>query len=138
MNPKKLKKIGQTFGYLAAIGVSILFLFFFLTSVWIGHEVKQLCQTAQWDYGKKDCVEALISQLNDVNRGFRIRNHAVWALGQLGDSRAVPALQNHYTGIIPEREPLDQMISQYELTKAIKLAQGAPNITAWAWRWGLN
>jgi hypothetical protein len=57
-------------------------------------------------------------------------------LGQYGDNRALPALQNYYTGDIPEKEPLDKMISQYELKKAIKLAKGGLNITALFWRIG--
>jgi hypothetical protein len=55
-------------------------------------------------------------------------------LGEFGGSRALPVLQKYYTGNIPDREPLDEMISQYELKKAIELASGGPNITAWLWR----
>lgn len=130
------KTFKEKFFYLTAIGTSIFLLFFFLGNIWIGHEAKRLCQEAKWDYQQTDCVEALITQLNDENQGYRTRNHAIWALGQFGDSRAVPVLQQYYTGEIPEREPLDSTISQYELKKAINLANGGPNITAWAWRWG--
>ena len=133
----KIKAIKEKFFYIVAIGISVFLLFFFITNVWIGYEAKSLCQSAEWQYGG-DCVEALIAQLNDEHQGFRTRNHAIWALGQFGDNRAVPVLQKYYTGNIPDREPLDKTISQYELEKAIKLANGGPNITVWAWRWGLK
>jgi hypothetical protein len=59
---------------------------------------------------------------------MRHRNSAIWALGQLGDGRALPALERYYMGIIPDREPFDEMISQYELNKALHLAKGGTNI----------
>jgi len=129
----KIKAIKEKLFYLFAIGVSIFLSFFFVTSVWIGYEAKSLCQNAKWQYGG-DCIEALIAQLNDERQGFRARNHAIWALGQFGGSRALPVLQKYYTGNIPDREPLDGTISQYELKKAIELANGGLNIIAWLWR----
>ena len=112
----------------------------------IGYDVKSHCQEAKREYptssrfsrdfeGQVDCVEALISVLNDKSKGFRVRNSAIWALGQFGDSRALPVLEEYYTGNIPPREPLDKTISQYELKKAINLAKGGFNITAVFWRY---
>jgi hypothetical protein len=72
--------------------------------------------------------------LEDENRSFKARNSAIWALGQFGDSRALPVLEKYYTGNIPDREPLNGTISQYELKKAIKLAKGGTNISAFIWR----
>lgn len=126
--------IAQLF-YLTAVGGSIFCLFFFITTVWIGYEAKSLCQSAQNQYGG-DCTSALIAQLDDEKQDFRSRNSAIWGLGQFGDRRALPILQKYYTGQIPEREPLNRTISQYELRKAINLANGGFNLTAWAWRWG--
>jgi hypothetical protein len=120
--------------YIASVGVSIFLLFFFITNIWIGHEAKRLCQEAKWEYKKTDCVDALITTLNDTRQGYRTRNHAIWALGQFGDKRALPVLKKYYTGVIPNREPLDGVISQYELKKSIVLANGGLNITAWVWR----
>jgi hypothetical protein len=130
----KINKILEKLFYIGAIGISIVLLFFFITCVWIGHEAKTLCQDAKREYNKKDCVDALISQLDDSHRGFRARNDAIWGLGQFGGTKALPVLQKYYTGKIPDREPLDDMISQYELKKAIALAKGGSNITAWIWR----
>lgn len=120
-----------------SICLSLFVLFFFITNIWIGYEAKKLCQEAKWEYKKTDCVDALVVQLDDDKQGYRTRNHAIWALGQFGDIRALPVLEKYYTGDIPDREPLDETISQYELKKALNLARGGLNLTAWAWRWGI-
>ena len=133
----KVKNIAEKLFYAAVIGASIVVLFFVITCAWIGYEVKDLCQEAKREYGNS-CVESLIKLLDDEKKGFRARNHAIWALGQLGDSRALPVLNSYYTGNIPDREPLDGTISQYELKKAVELAKGGTNITAFIWRWTLN
>jgi len=118
--------------YLGAVGINIGMLFFVIVCTMIGYEVKNQCTDSKAEYGG-DCVEALISLLNDENKSFHSRNSAIWALGQLGDARALPVLEKYFTGNIPERESLDGGISQYELKKAIKLAGGGLNLTAWAW-----
>ncbi|MDD3679280.1 MAG: HEAT repeat domain-containing protein [Candidatus Shapirobacteria bacterium] len=137
----KARIIKEKLFYIATIGVSILLLFFVITCSWISHEAKNQCQDARREYlpageqmAEFDCVEALISLLEDEDRGFRARNNAIWGLGQFGDSRALPVLKNYYTGNIPDREPLDEMISQYELKKAINLVSGGFNISAFIWR----
>jgi len=132
-----MKNIKRNILYAAAVGVSVFLLFFVVTCTWIGYEVKDCCQEAQMGYDG-DCVEALIALLGDEERGFRERNSAVWALGQLGDSRALPILESYYTGDIPDREPLDGTISQYELKKAINLAGGGVNLTAAFWRFNIS
>jgi hypothetical protein len=123
--------------YLGAIGVSIMIFFFIIGCTWIGYEVKSNCRDAKSQY-EGDCVEALTALVQDENRGYSERNSAIWALGQLGDSRALPVLEGYYTGDIPEREPLDGTISQYELKKAIHLARGGTNIGAPFWRFGIE
>lgn len=130
----KAKKLKHTILFLGAIGLSVFLLFFVITCTWIGNNVKQQCRDAKREYQKTDCVDGLITLLDDDTRGYRARNHAVWALGQMGDKRALPVLQKYYTGDIPNREPLDETISQYELKKAIHLAGGGLNITAVFWR----
>ena len=123
--------------YIVFVGFSSVLLIFVITCVWIGFDVKTQCQNAKNEY-KGDCVEALINLVKDDDRGFKVRNDAIWALGQLGDRRALPILERLYTGDIPEREPLDKTISQYELKKAINLASGGKNITAIFWRYGVK
>jgi hypothetical protein len=123
--------------YVATVGLCILLLFFVIGVTWIGFDVKTQCQAAKNDYGG-DCVEALVSLVQDESRGYRNRNNAIWALGQLGDSRAHAALQSLYTGVIPPREPLDAGISQYELRKAVDLTGGGANPLAVLWRHGID
>lgn len=84
---KLQRQLLRKIGYAAAVGICIFLLFFVIGVTWIGFDVKSQCQQAQSEYGG-DCTEALISLLQDENRGFRVRNDAIWALGQLGDSRA--------------------------------------------------
>ena len=43
---------------------------------------------------------------------------------------ALPTLRSVYTGNIPDREPLDQVLSQYELAKAIRWCEQG-NWTSW-------
>lgn len=129
----KIRKIAPKIIYLCAIGLSIFVLFFVITCSWIGYDVKKQCRDVKAEYGG-DCVQALTALLNDDHRGFRARNNAIWALGQLGDARALPVLESYYTGNIPPKEPLDKSISQYELKKAINLTKGGFNIGAIVWR----
>jgi len=132
-----MKKVLKPMLYVGAIGLSVFLLIFVITCTWIGFDVKNQCQTAKRAYGG-DCVTALGTLLSDENRSFRERNSAIWALGQLGDSRAYPMLKRMYTGNIPDREPLDRMISQYELKKAVALTNGGFNMTAVFWRYGIQ
>jgi hypothetical protein len=121
----------------ALLGIGAFALFFLATCLYIGAQVDHRCQTAMRQY-PGDCTEALIAQLNDAGQAYGERNSAIWALGQLGDGRALPVLQGYYTGNIPDREPWNGTISQYELKKAIRLTRGGVNLGAWVWRWMLN
>lgn len=116
--------------------LGLLFMLFVISFVWIGFDVKNQCLQAKREYGGK-CSQALSKLLDDENKLYRQRNSAIWVLGQMGDEKALPVLQKYYTGQIPDREPLDSTISQYELEKAIKLVQGGTNITGIFWKWNL-
>ncbi len=132
-----LKIIKQNFLFICAISTSLFLLFFFIACTWIGFEVKSLCQSATTSYGGT-CPDSLIMSLQDDTNSFKSRNDAIWALGQIGDPKALPVLQSFYTGIIPDREPYNGTISQYELKKAINLTSGGTNISAFIWRALLN
>src|SRR5690606_25822388 len=112
----KVAQMKEKLMYWLAIGTSIFLLFIIIMATWIGYEVKSLCQDAQNEYGE-ECVESLTKLLQDEDRSFKARNNAIWALGMIGDSNALPVLNSFYTGQIPDREPLNEMISQYELKK---------------------
>jgi len=134
---KIIKKIKQQIFFVGAISASIFILFFIISCTWIGFDVKTKCFDAKKEYGGS-CTQSLISLLEDENRGFRARNSAIWALGQLGNPNALPVLQRFYTGNIPNKESLNETISQYELKKAINLTSGGKNITAIFWRYNLD
>jgi hypothetical protein len=129
----KYKKMIHTGLFFLSIGVSIIALLFVVTCTWIGYEVHDICTQAQANY-PGDCVESTSTLVVDNKQSIKQRNRAIWALGQWGDQRALPVLQQLYTGIIPPREPLNKVISQYELKKAINLASGGTNITHFIWK----
>ncbi|MDD2646531.1 MAG: hypothetical protein PHV78_01395 [Patescibacteria group bacterium] len=128
---KKLDK--NLISYIVGIAI-LLFLFIFLiTCTQIGFGVKEKCKLAQEKYGG-ECVEALMKLIDDDSTQYG-KNSAIWALGQLGDSRALPILEKYYTGqLSSQREKWNEGISQYELSKAIKLLRGGLNISAFIWR----
>jgi hypothetical protein len=73
-----------------------------------------------------DEVSALIAYVESESHSLRQRNLAVWALGQLPDSRALPVLERFCTG-----QPCnhDKFLCQRELTRAISLCKGEiPNV----------
>ena len=119
--------------YWITVGLGVFILLFLITSTWIGVSVRGQCQIAKARY-KQDCVESLMMVLDDETNTLRERNTAIWALGQFGDSRALKVIDKYYTGQIPDREPYDATLSQYEMKKAIKLINGGFNITAVLWR----
>jgi|EPASupsiteSAE347_1022098.scaffolds.fasta_scaffold13669_4 hypothetical protein len=133
MKIKNKEQIINIFVHLSLISFGVLFLIFIASCIWIGYDVKENCNIAKSKY-EGDCVEALSQFVEDENNPFRLRNSAIWSLGQLGDKKALPALEKIYTGIIPNREPLDLGISQYELKKAINLVNGGLNISSFIWR----
>ncbi len=129
----KINNFKPTIIYIVVVGISVSLLLFFVACTWIGNDVKTQCQTAMQEYGG-DCVESLSKTLKDESRNFRTRNLAAWALGQIGDPRALPILRELYTGNIPPREPFNDVLSQYELKKAINLIESGINICSWAWK----
>ena len=101
-----------------------------LVSLEIGGDVDAISEYAMARY-PGDRVEALLAVVDCDECSLRDRNRAVWALGQLGDERALPGLRRHYTG-----QPCDhaRRLCQRELEKAIDLAEGGFNATALLWR----
>ena len=77
-------------------------------------------RVAQQQYRGSE-FEALVQAVQDEHRPLRDRNHAVWALGQFRETRALPILRRYYTG---EECRHDRFLCQYELKKAIDLCSG--------------
>jgi hypothetical protein len=124
---KRLAKVKKVIVY----GASICFTFLFIVFLWICFDirsgVKNISAEATQQY-PGDRVEALIAYVKSEDHSLRKRNLAVWALGQIGDKRALPVLNQFYTGGPCDH---DHYLCQGELQKAIKLCQGSFNATAW-------
>lgn len=92
--------------------------------------IRDISQTAMAQH-RGDQVEALIALVESESQSLQVRNRAIWALGQLGDPRALPVLERHVTG-----EPCDhaRMICQHEVGKAIRGCRGSTSAVRWIWR----
>lgn len=128
----KIKEIRIKIIYSAIIVISIFLLLFLITNTWIGYQTKNLCIRAQ-KLNNGNCVEALISQLEDTHQSINDRNDAIWALGKLGDKRALPVLKKYYNDTILSKEQSDKSLNQYELEKAIKNTNSEISITRFLW-----
>jgi hypothetical protein len=78
-----------------------------------------------------DRVPALMAYIESPSHTLRDRNRAIWALGQVGDARALPVLEKHFTGRLCDHR---RALCQDELRKAIRLCRGATNLPALIWR----
>lgn len=99
--------------------LSIIFAGVVLTVASIYGTMFKICNDAKGEYQSPKCSTALIALLNDDNQSFYAKNYAIWTIGRMRSSEALPTLQAFYTGIIPEREPYELGISQYEIKKAL-------------------
>jgi hypothetical protein len=116
------------YGLISIVGT--LFLMYVWIGLSIGHSVKELASTAIQEY-PGDRVEALMAFVDSDHHSLQERNRAVWALGRLGDERALPTLRKYYNGQPCQH---DKYLCQHELRKAIRLCEGATNAVAWMWR----
>ncbi|MFC1635581.1 hypothetical protein ACFL5Z_12130 [Planctomycetota bacterium] len=111
-----------------------------LLSFWVELHVKKMCEMATQKY-PGDKVEALMMSVETKEYGYnahhyKTNNHVFWALGQLGDKRALPFLKNLLTG-----EPCDHEtnLCQGEIKEAIqKLERNQFNLPKFLWRGILN
>ena len=102
--------------------------------------LKRTCEMATRQY-PGDKVEALTMSVRTEPYGYNAQrydtnNRLVWALGQLGDQRALPFLRNLLTG-----QPCDHQtnLCQGEIAKAIqKLERDGFNLPAFLWRGIVN
>jgi hypothetical protein len=99
--------------------------------VWICFDirssVKDISAEAVQEY-PGDRVQALISYVESEKHSLRDRNRAVWALGQIGDRRALSVLEKYHSG---EDCNHDKYLCQHEINKAINLCKGGLNLTSW-------
>jgi hypothetical protein len=74
-----------------------------------------------------DRIQGLSALIDCASCSLHDRDMAVWALGELRNSRALPVLKAHYTG---QRCNHTIDLCQYELGKAIKKIEGTWNLHA--------
>jgi hypothetical protein len=127
------RNLGRWTIRISAILLAGLPALFCMVELMIGLGVRRCSHIAQERY-PGDRVKALISMVDCESCNLRDRDHAVWALGQLADHRALPVLEKHYTG-----KKCDHLhgICQYELEKALKLVRSGRNSEALFWKWVL-
>ena len=119
-----------TVSLVAAVG--FLVVAYFAISLVIGSGVRSVSAAALGEQ-PGDRVAAIMAYADASTHSLKDRNRAVWALGQLGDPRALAVLEKYYTG-----QPCDhaRALCQHELKKAIKLCRGGTNLSAFVWRCG--
>ena len=109
----------------------VFFLIVYAYACWnIGSGVRVISAKATQQYSG-DRVEALITYMQSEKHSLKNRNRAVWALGQIGDERALSALEKFHKGKPCDH---DKYLCQYELKKAIDLCKGGLNLCAWVTR----
>ena len=109
----------------------VFVLIVYLWACWsIGSSVKDISARATQEYSG-DRIEALIAYVQSKKHSLRDRNRAVWALGQMGDGRALSVLEKFYLGELCDHS---KFLCQYELKKAINLCKGGLNLCSWVTR----
>jgi hypothetical protein len=128
LNWKKIMK------YAVPIGFSVLLILFILSLHWISSDVRTICKEMKLNF-QGDCVESLISALESGQLSFKEKNRVIWALGEIGDKRALPALEKLFAGE-PCPKPCDSSkhICQYGIKKAIRGCEGF-NVVSYIWEW---
>ncbi len=82
-----------------------------------------------------DTVESLVALIESDKFSYFDKNRAIWALGQIGDKRALPLLNRLNTDEI-QNKPLNtkNYIVQYTVEKAIKQINGGFIATRWMYK----
>lgn len=117
MNKKNVWKIVLGLGGLGVIFLLVATLIAAL--IYIHLTVLETCQDARKTFRAGDCADAMIHRIDSPEYSIEEKNHAIWMLGRLGDPKGLPVLNSLFTEVPEDREPLDEVISQYELKKAI-------------------
>lgn len=107
-----------------ALTLSILLLltlcFYWGVRSWIKSDIDKIGYQAQSSY-QGDKTDALIAVLKSDNECIDNKNKAIWALGKLGNKRALPVLESLQVNADCNH---DSMVCQREIEKAIDLIEG--------------
>ncbi len=116
--------------WLLVIVLGVAFVASIPVHISIGSGVNEISQSAMAQF-PGDRVEALVALVECESCSLHDRNHAVWALGQLKDKRALPVLHKYYIGRPCDHE---REICQYEIAKAIRWTEGKSFMLPQLWR----
>jgi PBS lyase HEAT-like repeat len=125
-----LKRVSIIAAWMLVIVVGILIVGYLGGSIMIGLGINKESRSAMARFSG-DRIEALIALVDCQDCRLEDRNHAVWALGQLGDKRALPVLYKYRTG-----KPCDhsRQICQSEISKAVRWTEGNAYMLPQIWR----
>ena len=121
--------------YVILIGLAAFIILFAISLRMIYSGVESICEIASNKF-ETDNVESLILLIESDEFSFKQKNKAIWALGQIGDRRALPLLQKLDTDEI-QKKPLDsdKYLVQYSVEKAIRQIKSDFIVTRWMYRW---
>ena len=125
-----MSRVVQVVAKVAVVTGILIAALFVASAALIGSAVHAASRAALQDQ-PGDPVLALMAFVESPKHTWQERNRAVWALGQTGDTRALSTLKKHFTG---EKCDHAHALCQHELGKAIRLCNGATNLTAPVWR----
>ena len=116
--------------WILAIAAGLLIAVYLGVSLTIGWGINNASRSAMAQFNG-DRIEALIARVDCNDCRLEDRNHAVWALGQLRDKRALPVLYKYRTG-----KPCNHLrqICQSEIGKAIRWTEGNSYMLPQIWR----
>ncbi len=125
-----LKRVSKIASWILASVVGILIVAYLGVSIMIGWGINKESRSAMACFAG-DRIEALMALVDCQDCRLEDRNHAVWALGQLRDKRALPVLYRYRTG-----KPCNhsRQICQYEISKAIRWTEGNSYMLPQVWR----
>ena len=107
---------------------TIFIIIILIVTYYVESQVQETCQMAMLIY-PGDKIQALINVAKNQNACTKDRSRALWALGQLGDKKALPYLIENFSGI----EETDICI--YEAQFAIEKIQNESfNLPGFLWR----
>jgi len=132
--PSQKVNLKKLFLYGIPIGFAVLSVLFILSLHWICSDVRAITKKAQQQF-EGDHIETLVAALESDKLSIKEKNRVIWAMGEIGDKRALPVLQKIYTGE-PCQKPCDssQHICQYGIKKAIRGCKGF-NVVSYVWQW---
>jgi HEAT repeat protein len=120
----------EALAYGVLVCLTFVFVAFVCVRVSIRSSVEETARLAV-DHYPGDRIEALMEYADSSDHSLTQRNRAVWALGQIGDKRALPLLEKYWTGKPCEH---DTTLCQREVAKAMKACKGTVNAPAWLFR----